>query len=112
VCKNIRIENPLSGAGFTSKNRAKRFVARGLAVWVEFGVSIRFLRDPRDHRESSARKQVDTTRYWYERAAHTGMAQLAELANLPMVAPHVLLGMGKRKGASRHTFLAAQSVIP
>jgi ABC-type spermidine/putrescine transport system permease subunit II len=38
---------------------------------------------------------VDTTRYWYERAAHTGMAQLAELANLPMVTPHVLLGMGR-----------------
>jgi hypothetical protein len=107
VRKNIRIENPLSGAGFTSKNRAKRFVARGLAVWVEFGVAIRFLRDPRDHRESSARRQVDTTRYWYERAAHTGIAQLAELANLPMVAPHVLLGMGRRKGASRNTFLAA-----
>ncbi|HLI83860.1 MAG TPA: hypothetical protein VKV17_08075 [Bryobacteraceae bacterium] len=53
---------------------------------------------------------MDTTRYWYERAAHTGMAQLAELANLPMVAPHVLLGMGKRKGASRHTFLAAQAL--
>jgi len=110
VRKNIRIENPLAGAGFTSKNRAKRFVARGLAQWVEFGVSIRFLRDPRDHREAAARKQVDITRYWYERASHTGMAQLEELANLPMVTPHVLLGMGKRKGASRHTFLATQGV--
>ncbi len=108
--KNIRIENPLSGAGFTSKNRAKRFVARGLAVWVEFGVSIRFLRDPRDHREAAARQQAATTRYWYERAAHTGIAQLAELSNLPVVAPHVLLGMGRCKGASRHTFLAAQGV--
>ncbi len=105
--KNIRIENPLAGAGFTSKNRARRFVARGLAQWIEFGVSIRFLRDPRDHRETSARKQVDTTRYGYERAAQTGMAQLSELANLPVVTPHVLLGMGQRKGASRHTFLAA-----
>ncbi len=110
--KNIRIENPLAGAGFTSKNRAKRFVARGLAQWSEFGVSIRFLRDPRDHRETSARKQVDITRYWYERAAHTGIAQLGELSNMPVIAPHVLLGMGKRKGARRHTFLAAQSVIP
>jgi hypothetical protein len=110
VRKNIRIENPLAGAEFTSRNRAKRFVARGLAQWIEFGVSSRFLRDPRDHREAAARKQVDTTRYWYERAAHTGMAQLTELANLPMVTPHVLLGMGRRKGASRHTFLATQGV--
>jgi hypothetical protein len=110
VRKNIRIENPLAGTGFTSKNRARRFVARGLAQWIEFGVSIRFVRDPRDHRETSARKQVDITPYWYERAAHTGMAQLAELANLPMVAPHVLLGIGRRKGASRHTFLATQGV--
>ena len=108
--KNIRIENPLSGVGFTTRNRAKRFVARGLAEWIEFGVSIRFLRDPRDHRESAARKQVDTTRYWYERASHTGLAQLTELANLPLVAPHVLLGMGRRKGASRHTFLAVQGL--
>jgi hypothetical protein len=63
VRKNIRVENPLSGAGFTTRSRAKRFVARGLAEWIESGVSIRFLRDPRDHRESAARRQVDTTRY-------------------------------------------------
>ena len=88
-------------------NRARRFIARRQAVWVDFGVSIRFLRDPRDHRETSARRQVDTTRYWYDRAAHTGMAQLSELANLPVVTPHVLLGMGQRKGASRNTFLSA-----
>lgn len=49
---------------------------------------------------------MDTTRYGYERAAHAGLAQLSELANLPMVTPGVLLGFGKRKGASRHTFLA------
>lgn len=42
----------------------------------------------------------------YDGAACTGMARLAELANLPMVAPAVLLGIGRRKGASRHTFLA------
>ena len=108
--KNIRIENPLSGSGFTSRNRAKRFIARGLAEWVEFGVSIRFLRDPRDHRECATAKQVDATRYWYERASHSGVAQFGELANLPVVAPGILLGIGRRKGASRHTFLAANGV--
>jgi hypothetical protein len=51
---------------------------------------------------------VDATRYWYERAANTGMAQLAELANLPMIAPAVALGMGRRKGATKYTFLVTQ----
>ena len=104
--KNIRIENPVSGCGFTSKNRAKRFVAQGRAEWVQAGVSIRFVQ--LDHRHNSAQKSVDQTRYWYERAANTGMAQLAELANLPMIMPGVALGIGRRKGASRHTFLATE----
>jgi hypothetical protein len=104
--KNIRIENPVSGCGFTSKNRAKRFVAQGRAEWVQAGVSIRFVQA--DHRHISAQKSADLTRYWYERAANSGIAQIADLANLPMIAPAVMLGIGKRKGASRHTFLATQ----
>jgi hypothetical protein len=106
--KNIRIENPVSGCGFTSKNRARRFVAQGRAEWVQAGVSIRFVQS--DHRHSSAQKSVDATRWSYDRAAHTGMAQLAELANLPMIAPAVALGIGRRKGATRHTFLATQGL--
>jgi hypothetical protein len=104
--RSIRIENPVSDCRFTSSNRAKRFIAQGRAEWVEPGVSIEFIRS--DHRHSSAQKSIDATRYWYERAAHTGMAQLSELANLPVVRPGVLLGFGKRKGASRHTFLSSR----
>jgi hypothetical protein len=104
--KNIRIENPVSGCGFTSRNRAKRFVAQGRAEWAQIGVSIRFIQS--DHRHGAAEKSVDATRYWYERAANTGMAQLAELANLPMIAPAVALGMGRRKGATKYTFLVTQ----
>ena len=106
--KNIRIENPVSGCGFTSKNRAKRFVAQGRAEWVQAGVSIRFIQS--DHRNASAQKSVDQTRWSYDRAANTGMAQIAELANLPMIAPAVALEIGRRKGASRHTFLATQGL--
>jgi hypothetical protein len=106
--KNIRIENPVSECGFTSKNRAKRFVAQGRAVWVQAEVSIRFV--PSDHRHSSAQKSVDQTGYWYERAANTGLAKLAEMANLPMISPAVALGVGRRKGASRSTFLATQGL--
>ena len=106
--KNIRIENPVSGCGFTSKNRAKRFVTQGRAEWAQAGISIRFVQS--DHRHNSARKAADQTRYWYERAANTGLAQLAEMANLPMISPAVALGVGRRKGATRHTFLATQGL--
>ena len=106
--KNIRIENPVSGSGFTSTNRARRFVAQGRAEWVQAGVSIRFVQS--DHRHGSAQKSVERTRFGYERAAHTGMATLAELANLPMISPGVLLGIGKRKGAGRRTFRATQGL--
>ena len=104
--KNIRIENPVSGCGFTSKNRAKRFVAQGRAEWLQAGVSIRFVQS--DHRHGSAQKSADLTRYWYERAANTGMAQFADLVHLPVIAPAVALGMGRRKGATRNTFLVTQ----
>ena len=110
VRKNIRIENPIAGAGFTSLNRAKRFVKRGLAEWVEPGASIRFVRDPRDHRDAASPVK-EATRYWYERSVQTGMAQLAALANTPVVAPSKLLNLGKRKGASRHTFVAARGLV-
>jgi hypothetical protein len=106
--KHIRIENPVSGCGFTSTNRAKRFVSQGRAEWVEPEASIRFIQS--DHRHTSAQKSVDQTRWSYDRAAHTGMATLTELANLPMVSPGVLLGIGKRKGAGRHAFRATQGL--
>lgn len=96
--------NPVAGCGFTTKNRARRFVAQGRAEWVDLGVSIRFIQS--DHRHRSAQQSANAARYWYDRAAHTGLAKLSELANLPMISPGVLLGFGKRRGASRHTFLA------
>ena len=104
--KSIRVENPATDCRFTSKNRAQRFVAQGRAEWVEPEVSIRFV--PLDHRHRSAQKSVDATRYWYERAASTGMARLTEVANLPMVRPAVAMGFGRRKGASRQTFRATE----
>lgn len=105
--KSIRIENPVSDCRFTSEKRAKRFVAQGRAEWVKPGVSIRFIQS--DHRHCAAKKSVDTTRYWYERAANTGLATLEQIANLPMISPGVAMGFGQRKGASRHTFRATES---
>jgi hypothetical protein len=104
MLKSIRIENSVSACRFTTKNRARRFVTQGRAEWLDPGVSIRFI--PSDRRHCAAQASVDTTRLGYERASHTGLAQLSELANLPMVAPSVLLAFGKRKGAGRRTFVA------
>ena len=98
--KNIRIENPISGTGWTTRNRAKRFIAKGIAEWVEFGVSIRFCRAG-DHQSCSVRRVVDETALAYDRAAGTGMAQIADLANLPMVNPGRLLGYGRNTGGTR-----------
>ncbi len=106
--KNIRIENPVSDCRFTSRNRAKRFVAQGRAEWVEPGVSIRFIQS--DHRHQSAKQSVALTRYWYDRASNTGLATPAQIANLPMIAPGVALGFGRRKGASKSAFTAIQGL--
>lgn len=106
VRKDIRIVNPVSDHGFTSLKRALRFIKHGRAEWVKYGISIRFVNGHRKH--VLAQQSVSTTRYWYERAVRTGFARYAELANLPMVAPAVALGLGNRKGASRRTFLSTQ----
>jgi hypothetical protein len=108
VRKDIQIVNPVSEHGYTSSKRALRFIKQGRAVWVERGVSIRFIED--HHKHVLAQQSANATRYWYERAVCTGFARYAELANLPMVAPAAALGLGKRKGASRYTFLATQGL--
>jgi hypothetical protein len=106
VRKDIRIVNPVSDHSFTSLKRALRFIKQGRAEWIESGVSIRFIDSNRKH--VLAQQSVNATRYWYERAVQSGFARYPELANLPMVMPAVALGLGKRKGASRHTFLSSQ----
>ena len=103
----IRILNPVSDCQFTDRNRAARFVRDKRAEWVRFGKSIRFLSS--DSRHRSTAKVVDRTRLGYDQAAYaSGKAKMCELANLPMVAPSVFLNVGKRKGATRQTFLSTQ----
>lgn len=102
--KNIRIENPISGMGFTSANRAKRYIARGLAEWTTFGVSIRFLRDPRDHRVQSIERSMAETAAAYDRASRGDVAQEQEIGNLPMVNPGRVLGRGRHNGATRRSY--------
>lgn len=80
-------------------NRAKRFIKHCQAEWVVPSVVIRFVRAPDDHRDRSD---------WYQRAVNEGIATISELANTPVARPSMLLRLGKRKGATRHVFLAAQ----
>ncbi len=83
--KNIRITNPVSGPGFTSLNRAKRFVKHGDAEWVQPGISIRFVRNPCNSREQSVLQNARIAPYWYERASHEGIARINALANTPVI---------------------------
>jgi hypothetical protein len=108
--KPVRIINPVSDCQFTSRNRAARFVRKGRAEWVHVGKSIRFVSSDRQHQ--SAKNAADKTRTGYDRAASAGMAKMRAMANLPMTSPSAALGIGRRKGATRHTFLAAQGWVP
>ena len=42
----------------------------------------------------------------YDSSAHDGIARLGALIHVPVVAPAVLYSLGRRKGATRHTFVA------
>lgn len=89
----ILILNPL-GNGSTSRKRAKAYVHRGLADWVERGVSIRFHRQGLDHRERSAQISVGTlTGLNYDRIDR--LLQPREAANIPVVQAWRLYGCGQ-----------------
>jgi len=105
---DVRILNPAAGCGYTSRKCAERYVRRGLARWVKDSGG-------RDCLEFVERGPIATIvaasvarETAYDRAAHTGMATLSELANLPMIAPGVALGFGRRKSASKDVFLTIQ----
>ena len=105
---DVRILNPASGRGYTSRKCAERYVRRGVARWVKDSGGhdcLEFVASSAIAVSIAASVARETA---YDRAAHTGAAQIAELANLPMIMPAVALGIGRRKGASRHTFLATQ----
>jgi hypothetical protein len=87
--KHIRITNPLEGLGFTSKQRAKRYVASGVADWVTFGVAIRFLRE--NHQTASVQRSIDATLAGYMLATVTGMANHKALKHTPVLMPERLL---------------------
>ena len=75
---------------------------------MEPGLSIRFLEA--DHRHRSVRRSVEGTALSYDLAAYHRHGSPRQLANTPVAPAALLLGLGRRKGASRHTFLATQGI--
>jgi hypothetical protein len=108
---DVRILNPASGRGYTSRKCAQRYVQRGVARWVKDSSGRDCLEFLASHAVAAIVAASVARETAYDRAARTGVAQLSELANRPVVAPAVLLGFGRRKGASRHTFLASRGIL-
>lgn len=105
---DVRILNPASGRGYTSRRCAERYVRRGVARWVTDDrgrTCLEFLSAGAVAGIVAASVARETA---YDRAARSGLAQLPELVNLPMLAPGIALGFGRRKGASRQTFRATE----
>jgi len=107
---DVRILNPASGRGYTSRKCAERYVQRGVARWVKDNSGRNCLEFVAGGAIAAIIAASVVRETAYDVAAHTGMAQIADLANLPMIAPAVFMGIGRRKGASRGTFLATQGL--
>lgn len=108
VRRTIRITNPLTDVAFTSRQRAKRYIAAGQAVWHDPGKSIRFLRS--NHQSASVQRVVDETIRSYDYEVKAGeLATVRQLIGLPVTSPAVALGMGRRKGAGPGLFYAVSA---
>jgi len=109
---DVRILNPIAGRGYTSRKCATRYVQRGIARWAKDGHGrdcLEFLAEGfAAIVKASVKRVVDHTVLAYDRAASVGMARMGDLANLPMVAPGVLLGVGRNTGARRLSFTSPQ----
>jgi hypothetical protein len=84
--RTIRITNPVSGSGYTNRNRAKRFVASGRARWVGPSTIEFVLGDPR---HQAAKHSARTTEIGYDRVDR--VLNTREMANVPIIAPWKLL---------------------
>ena len=107
---DVRILNPAAGRGYTSRKCAERHVQRGLARWVKDNSGRDCLEFVSKDAIAAIVARSVARETAYDRAAHAGMARLAELANLPMVRPAVAMNFGRRKGASSDTFRATQGL--
>ena len=105
---DVRILNPFAGRGYTSRKRAERYVRRGVARWVEDSQGRACLQFLATGQTAAAIAASMARNVGYDLAAYDGMAKMHQMRNVPIVGAGKMLNLGKRKGASRHVFLAAQ----
>jgi hypothetical protein len=106
---DVRILNPFAGRGYTSKKRAERYVRRGVARWVDRGgrACLQFVASgiTAEAIALSVARNIG-----YDLASCEGISKLREMHNVPIVRPGKMMNIGKRKGATRQTFLASQGL--
>jgi hypothetical protein len=91
----VIIENPPpGGGGVISLKAANRHVSRQTARWTLIGKRIRFVED------SMSRLAMNSG---YDRTASRGIASMASLRGLPVVAPMKLLQLQTKRNPSRPT---------
>jgi hypothetical protein len=89
----VRILNPASGSGWTSRRRAREYVRQGRAQERPDG-SIEFIGS--DPQCMAVRLSAEND---YDRAAHSGIADVESIRNLPVVGPVERLLTIKRRRA-------------
>lgn len=105
--RSVRIHNPAGGFGWTSTKSAIEYIKRGRARYCADG-SIEFITST-EHVSCSIRKSVDLTLAGYDRDVSSGAISTERaMIGVPIACPGVALNFGRRKGASRSTFLVTQ----
>jgi hypothetical protein len=91
-----KLKIPIQGGGMTSLAHAERYQRRGVARIVN-GVLV-FFGDPKIHRRASVDRSKEIG---YDRAAHSGLATLQAIRNIPVAGPieRLLTEPSKRRAA-------------
>ena len=81
----VRIVNPISGCGYTSRARADRYVRRGMAHYViQAGVRCLEFQPENARANQAASSAKRSAQLGYDRASSSGLATLDAVRNLPV----------------------------
>jgi hypothetical protein len=107
----VQILNPQRecDANFTSRKRALGYVNDGRAEWASSArAAIRFIES---HRTQKSVKVATMKDLGYDRAAALGLSSSSSIANTPVIAPAVLLGVGNNTGARGSSFKMIRGLV-
>ena len=90
----VRIQNPAGGSGYTSRKSAEHLVSRGRARWLDISTIAMVESDPRHQ----AAERCARSCHEYDRAAHSGIASVEAIRNLPVAGPAERLLTERRRG--------------